>query len=176
MHSVRFLSFGVALMLGAVAPGVGTASAQADERCGGVAFAQNMVDAHNKFRTSHGSPPLVLDDRVSGFAQDYANKLASSNTFKHSGGPYGENLYMAEGMEVAGATAVDDWYAEIKDYNFSKPGFDEKTGHFTQVVWKSSNQIGVGVACKGSTTYVVANYNPPGNYDGEFPQNVLRAS
>ncbi|MEV4128101.1 CAP family protein [Nocardia sp. NPDC049707] len=98
---------------------------------------------------------------------------ANSGTFKHSGGPYGENLYMAEGMEVTGATAVEDWYAEIKDYNFTEPGFSDKTGHFTQVVWKGSKQIGVGIVCTGSTAYVVANYDPPGNYESKFPQNVL---
>ena len=173
MRSVWFLSLGAALVLGSVASSA-TASAEPGDHCGGATFAQDMVAAHNKFRAEHGSPPLTLDERVSGVAQDYANRLASSGILEHSGGPYGENLYMAEGMEVTGATAVEDWYAEIKDYNFSKPGFSERTGHFTQVVWKSSKQLGVGIACNGSKTYVVALYNLPGNYEGEFPGNVLQ--
>ena len=47
-------------------------------------------------------------------------------------------------------------------------------GHFTQVVWKSSTKMGVGKArSQGGWTYVVANYSPPGNYQGQFTANVL---
>jgi hypothetical protein len=49
------------------------------------------------------------------------------------------------------------------------------TGHFTQVVWKSSKSISVGVAKgRGGTTFVVVNYYPPGNYKGQFSANVPR--
>ena len=50
----------------------------------------------------------------------------------------------------------------------------ENVGHFTQVVWKSSKELGVGKATSRSgRIYVVANYYPPGNYQGQFAQNVL---
>jgi hypothetical protein len=51
------------------------------------------------------------------------------------------------------------------------------TGHFTQVVWKGSQKLGVGFAITGDgkTLYVVAQYSPPGNYQGQFGQNVLPA-
>lgn len=47
------------------------------------------------------------------------------------------------------------------------------TGHFTQVVWKESKEL--GVACtkaKNGNIYVVANYYPPGNYIGCYNENV----
>ena len=37
------------------------------------------------------------------------------------------------GSELTGQKTVDMWYEEVKDYNFSRPGFSSKTGHFTQV-------------------------------------------
>ena len=37
------------------------------------------------------------------------------------------------GKELTGESATDSWYSEIKDYKFNKPGFNSKTGHFTQV-------------------------------------------
>lgn len=47
------------------------------------------------------------------------------------------------------------------------------TGHFTQVVWKESQKLGVGVARSSSgRVYVVAQYTPPGNYLGQFQANV----
>ena len=61
-------------------------------------------------------------------------------------------------------------------YDFSRPGFDLKTGHFTQVVWKDTRQLGCGVAmCDGGEIWV-CNYSPPGNFVRSFRQNVLPAS
>jgi len=64
------------------------------------------------------------------------------------------------------------WYNEIKDYDFSNPKFTPGTGNFTQVVWAGSTEIGVGKATNGGQTFVVANYYPPGNYQGQFKENV----
>jgi hypothetical protein len=48
------------------------------------------------------------------------------------------------------------------------------TGHFTQVVWKSTSKLGIGIALsnEGKKAVVVAQYGPPGNYTGQFPENV----
>jgi Cysteine-rich secretory protein family. len=48
------------------------------------------------------------------------------------------------------------------------------TGHFTQLVWASSRQFGVGKArSRSGKVLVVAHYRPPGNISGMFQQNVL---
>jgi hypothetical protein len=50
-----------------------------------------------------------------------------------------------------------------------------KTGHFTQVVWKNSTQVGFGVAvAPNGSFYAVANYYPAGNFTGQFKENVLQ--
>ena len=47
-------------------------------------------------------------------------------------------------------------------------------GHFTQVVWKGSKEIGVGKAQgRDGKTIVVASYRPAGNMVGSFRDNVL---
>lgn len=48
-------------------------------------------------------------------------------------------------------------------------------GHFTQVVWKESTQLGVGVATQGNKVFVVGQYRPPGNMNTaeSFRENVL---
>ena len=50
------------------------------------------------------------------------------------------------------------------------------TGHFTQVVWKNSVQLGIGIAFSSNSqkAWVVAEYYPPGNVAGQFAANVLR--
>ncbi len=89
-------------------------------------------------------------------------------------GHYMLSLYIG----VIGAEATDAWYNEIKLYNFNRPGFSMSTGHFTQVVWKGSQKLGAGFAITrdGKSLYVVAQYSPPGNYMGQFEQNVLPAT
>jgi len=70
--------------------------------------------------------------------------------------------------------AVDMWYGEYSAYNFDHPTFSSNTGHFTQMVWKNSAQLGVGVAYSKTkhVFYIVANYNPPGNIQKAFKDNV----
>lgn len=46
------------------------------------------------------------------------------------------------------------------------------TGHFTQLVWKSTTQVGFGVATRGNYTVGVALYYQAGNVIGSFKQNV----
>ncbi len=49
-----------------------------------------------------------------------------------------------------------------------------QSGHFTQLVWRGSRLLGVGLASDGKgKTVVVANYDPAGNYLGRYAENVL---
>jgi hypothetical protein len=49
------------------------------------------------------------------------------------------------------------------------------SGHFTQMIWKDSQELGMGLArSKNGRVIVVANYNPRGNYIGQFAVNVPR--
>ena len=68
------------------------------------------------------------------------------------------------------------WYDEVKNYNYNNPVFSGSTGHFTQVVWKSSTKLGCGIGvASNNNIYGVCNYSPPGNVQGQFALNVLKA-
>lgn len=91
----------------------------------------------------------------------------------HSKCGYGENLYFCS-EDVKGDHPAYRWYREIKDYDFKKSEPIKGTGHFTQLIWKGSKEMGVAVAkAKSGKIYVVAVYYPPGNYIGEYKENVL---
>ncbi|CAF1298782.1 unnamed protein product [Adineta steineri] len=143
-------------------------------------FQREMLDAHNTNRSHHCTKSLQLDDRLSRSAQDYAQRLANLNKMVHSGTKgLGENLYMMSSSDkianVNGSKVTGAWYDEIKEYNYTQPVFSMKTGHFTQVVWKDSQRLGVGFAFSngGRSLFVVAQYEPPGNFLGAFDKNVL---
>ena len=64
--------------------------------------------------------------------------------------------------------ATKKWYDEIKNYNFTKGAKisekGEQIGHFTQVVWKGTNQVGFGSALdEAGCIHIVAFYYPYGN-------------
>ena len=62
---------------------------------------------------------------------------------------------------------------ERTKYSWANPGFSMATGHFTQVVWKATTDVGCGWARCVFGTFLVCNYKGPGNYEGRFPENVL---
>jgi len=68
-------------------------------------------------------------------------------------------------------------YHEIVNYNFNIPGHTHNTGHFTQIVWKDTKKLGIGIAFarEGRKMYVVAQYSPPGNDRHAFNTNVFPA-
>jgi len=112
-------------------------------------------------------------------AQKWAEHIARSGKFEHSRNKgYGENIAMRWSSKKDGnlgklvKQAVNDWYNEVSQYNYKNPNPSGGTGHFTQVVWKSSKSLGLGLAFKGNSVYIVGNYKPPGNYVGRYTQNV----
>jgi len=78
--------------------------------------------------------------------------------------------------QVPASAPVDSWYEESSRHPFGCEPTSTETGHFTQMVWRESREIGVGRAKapgSGGKTIVVANYDPPGNVLGTYRANVL---
>jgi glioma pathogenesis-related protein 2 len=134
-------------------------------------FRQEALDTHNQLRAKHGAPPMKLSNALNQKAQRWAQNLARLGKLQHSGP--GENLYWST-ADASGNAVVQNWYDEVKDYNYNKPVFSMNTGHFTQVVWKGSGELGCGKAKGTKGYYVVCSYNPPGNMQGAFGANVGR--
>lgn len=140
--------------------------------------AQEALDFHNKVRADVRSPQLKWSEDLAWYAQLWADHLAIDCKLEHrpSGGPWaqkhGENIFWGGGENYTALDASESWYSEIKDYKYGKLNNNNwyKTGHYTQMVWKKTTHVGMGVAyCKSGAQLIVANYNPPGNYMGEKP-------
>lgn len=138
-------------------------------------FRKECLDAHNRYRAMHGCPPLKLNAQLDAFAKEWCESLAKRNKMEHRpNNEYGENLYMAENVDVPGELPVKRWYDEIQQYDFNKAKFSPNVGHFTQLIWKNTTDVGIAVLRQGNQTYVVANYDPPGNFQGQFKEMVPR--
>lgn len=131
-----------------------------------------MVAAHNEWRKRYGVPALTWSPELAKVAQDWANRLLRENRFQHRpNSKYGENLASAQGQQLSPARVVNMWGEEVKDYNYAsntcKAG--AMCGHYTQVVWRRTTQVGCGMARSQNREVWVCNYNPPGNYVGQRP-------
>ena len=139
---------------------------------------EEILTNHNYHRKRHQVDNLVRNAEIEQVAQSYSEYQASIDSMQHSNNKkYGENLYYcgsSSGECVTGKKASEIWYDEVKDYDFDNPRYIKGTGHFTQLVWKGSKQIGCGAACNShNNCYLTCNYYPPGNYQSEFADNVF---
>ncbi|XP_063984400.1 uncharacterized protein LOC135166244 [Diachasmimorpha longicaudata] len=138
---------------------------------------------HNVYRQRHNAPTLTMSPQLCEYAQTWANHLAHTNTFYYRNDrEIGQNLYCRPGGavpgEVNGQEVASYWYSAVKQYDFFKEPdvlhTNVNAGHFTQVIWASSQLFGVGKArSRSGKIIVVANYQPIGNVSGQFQRNVL---
>lgn len=138
-------------------------------------FEQEILDRHNEYRAKHNVPPLKYSKKIAAYAAQWARTNARKNRMFHRRpSRYGENIYYISSGWVTGKMPVDTWYSEEKYYKYNKPGFTYKAGHFTQVIWKSTIELGCGKARSSrGAVYVVCNYYYPGNDPDSFKSNVL---
>jgi uncharacterized protein YkwD len=129
-----------------------------------------FLEIHNNYRLKHHAPKLKYNTRLEYYAQVQVNQCK----MVHSNRGYGENL--AWGYKTIN-DANDAWYNEVQNYDYENPGYAVNTGHFTQVVWKETEEVGCATRkCKDVTMYACF-YQQPGNIVGSnnshFKDNVL---
>jgi hypothetical protein len=161
----------------------------------------DMLAAHNEKRKLHCACPLSWSASLASGAQTYASKC---NLGVH--GSSGENL--ATAVVVSNGVAKlpakpnaqafqDAWYSENTAYSFTSPRLvlenPGMNGHFTQVVWKGSTQLGCGIAtCKMKVkmkysdgrevdeihdgTQWVCRYSPAGNNPAQLREQISDAT
>ncbi|XP_074845113.1 cysteine-rich venom protein latisemin-like [Carettochelys insculpta] len=137
---------------------------------------KEIVDKHNTLRRGvRPSARNMLKMEWSPEAAANAKRWANQCTLSHSppdsrrtGVPCGENLYMSSAPH-SWSDAIQAWYNEVENFVYgvgaTSPG--SVIGHYTQMVWYISYQIGCAIAfCPEHQLkyYYVCHYCPTGNY------------
>ena len=145
------------------------ATAPAQPAAGG-SLRREVLARHNQLRAQHCVPALGWSDRLAGIAQDWANRCV----FEHRPGNLGENLAIGTSGAFPPASHVQRWYDEVSSYDYatgqSRDG--QAIGHFTQVIWRATTQVGCAVATCNGEDLLVCNYSPAGNLTGAYRENV----
>lgn len=147
----------------------------------GDSFSGEIVAAHNKYRTELGIEGLRWSGLLAAHAQKWADHLATlgGRSLMHAPaserGSEGENLWMGTAGYYSLTQMVDGWGGEKKYFvygafpNVSRSGNWADVGHYTQVIWKDTKEVGCGKSTAGGYDILVCRYSPPGNYMGRKP-------
>ncbi len=147
----------------------------------------SILDVHNSERADVEVQPLTWSNSLADGAQTWAQQIATTGKFAHD--PVNTGLTCTSncrGENIAGFfTSVSEpdggqskWAAEKSDYNGQTntctPVSPSVTcGHYTQMVWQNTHEIGCGTAPPGAGglpySILVCRYDPPGNYPGQLP-------
>ena len=139
-------------------------------------FAQSLLGAHNDARQEVGAPPLRWSKTLQDDAARYASVLAEKNMIEHASEEArkgaGENLWIGTTGFYSTRAMIDAFLSEER---YFKPGVfpDVSTtgnwidvGHYTQIIWKDTQEVGCAVANNSQNDVLVCRYMPSGNWRG----------
>jgi hypothetical protein len=146
----------------------------------------SILDVHNSERDAVGVTPLTWSNNLAAGAQTWAQHLATTGQFAHdpvntglscTGPCYGENIagFFTSVSEPDGGQSK--WAAEKSSYNGETHTCTAVCGHYTQMVWQNTREVGCGTAPPNGQpspgghafSILVCRYDPPGNYPGQLP-------
>ncbi|KAI4881862.1 hypothetical protein NFI96_011959, partial [Prochilodus magdalenae] len=145
------------------------------------AVQDEILSVHNQFRrsvnpTASNMLKMSWNQEAAISAQNWVNTCAMQHGPDSSRmlGSYqmGENLFKGSTM-FAWTDIVTAWHSEVTNYEYpigSKNG--QPIGHYTQVVWYSSYEVGCGVAQCGTNYFYGCHYYRAGNFRGVAPYSL----
>ncbi len=140
---------------------------------------EELLAAHNQYRRQVGVPDLVWSEDLARDAQGWSNHLArlGGQTLQHSDdrNDQGENLWLGTSGAYSPTDMVKGWGDEQQYFrpgkfpDVSTTGNWSDVGHYTQVVWRNTTEVGCAKASGGGNEILTCRYRTPGNYMGQRP-------
>ena len=133
-------------------------------------MAQEILNAHNSYRSQVGVPPITWSNTLASHAQERAKLLSDTGKFEHLGANgEGENLWKGTSHHFSFTQMVQSFGNEKKDYHGGVINANNYS-HYTQMVWRNTTQVGCAVVDgRDGNTILVCRYSPQGNVMGQSP-------
>ncbi len=137
-------------------------------------FDARLLSAHNSERARMGIAPLNWSPLLAAQASVWAKELAARGVFEHakerSGA--GENLWAGTSGYYAPEAMIGSFINEKQYFRpgvfpaVSASGQWQDVGHYTQLIWPATTQLGCAMATGGGRDILVCRYFPAGNMRG----------
>ncbi len=139
------------------------------------AFSQRILVLHNQERDRIGQPSLSWSPRLESQAREWARSLASRGAFEHSRerAGAGENLWMGSAGYYEPEDMIGGFLREKQNFrpglfpNVSRTGNWADVGHYTQLIWPATREVGCAIAEGRGNEVLVCRYLPSGNWVGQ---------
>lgn len=139
-------------------------------------FASRLLAAHNLERDRVGLVPLNWSNKLAQDAQGWAQHLANKNALEHATqeqrASAGENLWMGTAGMYSAEDMVGGFLAERAIFmpgrfpEVSRTGKWQDVGHYSQIIWRDTKQVGCAVVRNRTNDILVCRYYPGGNWIG----------
>lgn len=140
-------------------------------------FSERILEAHNQERRRLGLASLTWNAQLAAHAKAYARVLARTRRFQHSAlstrSGEGENLWKG----TSGAYSLEEMMSHfLNERRAFHPGIFPKVtktaswedvGHYTQMIWPTTREVGCALASARGTDWLVCRYAPQGNVVGQ---------
>lgn len=140
-------------------------------------LSETVLSSHNEERRRWRVPPLRWDEGLVADARAYAGTLAQKGYLEHAdmssrAQPQGENLWMGTRDAFGYDQMMSGFLEERRNYvaravpHISKTGNWADTGHYSQMIWRTTTSVGCAVASNKDFDFLVCRYSPAGNVWG----------
>lgn len=137
-------------------------------------FPAQVLAQHNAERVRLGLAPLVWSERLTGDARVWAQSLARRRVFEHSrSSSQGENLWMGTAGFFSPEQMIGAFLGEARHFRdgvfprVSRTGNWADVGHYSQIIWPTTRELGCAMARGGNNDVLVCRYWPAGNVMGQ---------
>ncbi len=140
-----------------------------------------VLATHNRERDLAGLPLLRWNDSLATSARYWANHLGRIDQLEHAPydpkdrSPQGENLWAGTRGHFPAESMVDYWIQEKRYFRpglfpqNSRTGKIEDVGHYTQVMWRDTREVGCALGQGVKFDILVCRYSSVGNVVGQKP-------
>jgi uncharacterized protein YkwD len=138
-------------------------------------FAATVLASHNAERSRLGIAPLAWNPELADQARDWARNLAARGMLQHSFNPRGtgESLWMGTSGAYPPEAMIGAFVGERKHFQagrfpqVSRTGRWSDVGHYTQLIWPATREVGCALAVGRDWDVLVCRYYPAGNVFGQ---------